>query len=189
MSGLSNYISTAMTGAIRLARFNDDGMHFFDISTRGFWLSFLAPVLVAPFFLMLLILRHYDAGGLGIFVHHIAIESLAYVIAWVLFPLIMASLTRMLGCSENFVAFIIAYNWCGALQNGVYLPIAILAHTGALSSDLSNTFALTAIVWVLAFNFFIIRTTLMIAAGTAFGIVTLDFVLSLIIDALTNRFL
>jgi hypothetical protein len=189
MSGLPNHISAAMTGAVRLARFNDDGLTFFDISVQGFWRSFWAPVLVAPFFLLLLVLRHFDAGGFGIFVHHVVIESLAYVIAWALFPVIMAGLTRVLGCGENFVAFIIAYNWCGALQNGVYLPIAIFAHTGALSSDLANSLALTAIVWVLVFNFFIIRTTLMTAASTAFGIVILDFVLSLIVDAVTNRFI
>ncbi len=189
MNGLINYAAWALAGAAKLARFDASGVSHFDISIAGFWRSFWAAVIVAPFFVLLLILRHLDAGSVGGFFHHLSIEFLTYVIAWVLFPLVMASVTRMLGCSEHFIAYIVAYNWCGVIQNGVYLPIAILAHTGAFSPGTANGLGLVAILWVLAFTFFVTRTTLRLPAGTAFGIVVLDLVLGLILDTVSNRFL
>lgn len=189
MSRLPNDMSTALTGAVQLARFDATGMRYFDTSIAGFWRSFWAAGLVAPFFLLLLILRHMDAGSFGAFSHHIIVESLAYAIAWLVFPVVMLSLSKSLDCRENFVPFIVAYNWCGALQNAVYLPIAILAHAGALSTGVGNFLALVAIVWVVTFTFFVARTALAVPATTAFGIVALDLIIGIVIDAVTNRFL
>jgi hypothetical protein len=189
MNGFINYATWALTGAAKLARFDASGVSYFDVSIAGFWRSFWAAVIVAPFFGMLLILRHLDAGSAGVFLHHLSIEFLTYVIAWVLFPLVMVSVTRMLGCTQHFISFVVAYNWCGVIQNGVYLPIAIFAHTGALSPGTANGLGLVAIAWVLAFTFFVARTTLKLPAGTAFAIVVLDLVLGLILDTVSNRFM
>ena len=188
MNRLINHVAAGLAGALRLARFDNSGMAFFEINLSGFWRSFWAAGLVAPLFLLLLVLRQLDAPG-GAFGHHITIESLAYVIAWVMFPLVMASLSKQLGCAKHYFSFIIAYNWCGAIQNGVYLPIAILGYTGALSSGLANLFALAAIIWVLVYTFFVARTALQVPPVTAFGIVVLDLALGLTIDVVTNKFL
>ena len=187
MTPLNIHIGMSIAGALKLARFDAGGMAFFEISPQGFWRSFWAAGIVAPFFLLLLVLRHIEAGGA--FGHHIVIESLAYVIAWLLFPTVMATVTRMLGCAQNFVPFIIAYNWAGAIQNGVYLPIAILGYTGALSGESASFLALMAIAWVLIYTFFVVRTVLELPAGTAVSIVVLDFVLGLVVDGVTNQFL
>jgi hypothetical protein len=189
MSWFSAYAAWALAGAMKLARFDASGMNHFEVSTEGFWRSFLAAAIVAPFFGMLLILRHFDADGGGQFLHNLILEFETYAISWLVFPLVMAGFTRMQGCAQNYVAFIVAYNWCGAIQNAVYLPIAILAHAGTLSSDLANAFGLGAILWVLAYNFFVARTALQVPAGTAVGIVFIDLMLGLMLDMVSNRFL
>jgi len=42
----------ALYGAYRLARFDAGGMRYFDASIDGFWRSFFAAVLIAPFYLI-----------------------------------------------------------------------------------------------------------------------------------------
>lgn len=189
MSISVNEVATALTGALRLARFDADGMAYFDLTPAGFWRSFWAAALVAPFFFLLLLLRHMEADSAGAFVHDMSIELLAYAIAWLAFPVVMASLSRRLDCQQRYLPYIVAYNWCGAVQNAVYLPIAILGFTGALSAALANAMALAAILWVLAFSFFVARTVLGVSGTTAFGIVALDLVMGMVIDAMTNRFI
>ena len=188
MSGNTNHILAALTGALHLARFDADGTKYFEPTLQGFWRSFWAAGLVGPFFLLLLLMKHTQLSG-DTLVHHIAIQSLAYVIAWVLFPLVMVSLTQQFNCTKNYIPFIISYNWCCAIQNGVYLPIAILGYAGMLSAGLGNLLALSAITWVLVYTFFIVNTVLNVSRITAFGIVVLDVVLGLLLEMVTNRFL
>ncbi len=183
-----DHIFSALTGALHLARFDATGMKYFEPSLQGFWRSFWAAGLVGPFFLLLLMTKYIQFSGDPL-VHHLAIESLAYVIAWVLFPLVMAGLTQQLDCAKNYIPFIISYNWCSAIQNGVYLPIAILGYSGLLSPGLANLLALTAFTWVLVYIFFIVKTVLGVSRITAFGIVVLDLVLGLLLDTATNRFI
>ena len=188
MSGLINHISAALTGALLLARFDAVGIKYFEPTLEGFWRSFWAAGLVGPFFLLLLIIKYIQINGFTL-VHHIAIESFAYVTAWVLFPLVMAGLTQHLNCAKNYISFIISYNWCSAIQHGIYLPIAILGYAGMLSPGLGNLLALSAITWILVYTFFIVNTVLNVSRITAFGIVVLDLVLGLLLDTATNIFL
>ena len=44
-------------GAYRLARLDAAGMSYFDTSVAGFWRSFFAAVIIAPFYAMLLAIR------------------------------------------------------------------------------------------------------------------------------------
>ena len=187
MSGLINHIAAALLGALHLARFDAAGIKYFEPTLEGFWRSFWAAGLVGPLFLLLLIIKYIQSNGFAL-VHHIAIESLAYVIAWVLFPLVMAGLTQQFDCTKNYILFIISYNWCSAIQNGVYLPIAILGYAGMLSSGIANLLALLAITWVVVYTFFIVHTVLKVSRITAFGIVVLDLILGLLLDTATNKF-
>lgn len=50
-------IATALYGAYRLARLDPQGMQYFDLSIGGFWRSFFAAVLMAPFFALLILLQ------------------------------------------------------------------------------------------------------------------------------------
>ena len=187
MSGRIDHAYAALTGAIYLARFNRSGIQYFEPTLQAFWRSFWAAGIIGPFFLFLLLIKNAPLNG-AIQAHHIAIESLAYIIAWVLFPLVMAGGTQQLDCAKNYIPFIIANNWCSVIQNGIYLPIAILGHAGVLSPSTANFLALTAIIWVVAYTFFIVHSVLSVSRFTAFGIVILEFALGVLIDTATNRF-
>jgi len=82
-------ISVGIAGAARLARFDLEGFEYFDNSIHGFWQSFYAAVVIAPLFLILILIQYLTTEGGGPFLHYLIIEGLAYFIAWPAFPLIL----------------------------------------------------------------------------------------------------
>lgn len=179
-------IVTSLYGAYRLARFDAKGMDFFDASAGGFWRSFWAAVLVAPVYLFLLMVRYSSESGEVSLSHFLTVEAMAYVIAWLAFPVVMASLARTLDREAFFIRYIVAYNWAAVLQNALYLPIAILASAGVLADNVANMLGLMALSVVVIYTWFVTRTALEVAAGTAAGIVGLDFLLSILINAVAE---
>jgi len=180
---------SALYGAVRLARFDANGMAFFDISVRGFWRSFYAAAIVAPFYGILLAIRfsaaNIDASG----PRYIAVEAIAYVISWVAFPVVMASFSRFLEREQRYLRFIVAYNWASVLQNAIYIPLAMLAASGAISGGNANTLGIIVLIIILVYSWFIAITALDLSAGMATGVVALDLVLSIFIDAISESLL
>ena len=182
-------VMTALYGTYRLARLDAAGMDFFDATPAGFWRSFFAAVLIAPFYLLLLTIRFSGLPETAPFFSFIAIESIAYVIVWVAFPLLIASLAKILDRDSHYIRFIVAYNWAAVLQNGLYLPIAIMATSGLLAAGTANALGLMALSLIVFYTWFITRTALEIPAGIAAGIVGLDFLLSILINTVATGLL
>ncbi len=181
--------ATSLYGAYRLARFDARGMTYFETSLAGFWRSFYAAVIVAPVFAVLLLMR-YAAGGAAVDgVRFAAVEAIAYVIAWVAFPLVMVSLARVLDREERYLGYIIAYNWAAVLRNAFYMPVVMLGVTGTVPAETARTLGLIALSVVLVYTWFITWTALNVSAGTAAALVALDFVLSVFINAVASAML
>ena len=176
---------TALYGALRLARLDPSGMNFFEQTETGFWRSFFAAVLVAPFYLMLTAIRHSGLTETVPFVRFLAVEMIAYVIAWVAFPLLMASLTRSLGREAHYIRYIVAYNWAAVWQNALYMPVAMLSVGGVLSTANANVLGVLALGLIVIYVWFITRTALEVTGGMAAGIVGIDFFLSILINTAT----
>jgi len=179
-------IVTSLYGACRLARFDPNGMSYFDTSVEGVWRSFFAAVLIAPFYAVLLAIRFpLDGGDIDPMQFTLA-EGVAYVMSWVAYPVVMVTLTQVMGCWERFPAYIAAYNWSMVLQNALFLPIGILGATGAISADAASFLWLVALVAVLVYIWFIARTALDLPPFTCAGIVILDIALSFLISAMAD---
>ena len=130
--------SVAIFGAWRLAHFDAGGLRFFENTVEAFWRSFFAAVIVLPFYAMLLQLR-YETGAVGAGVARFAaVEMIAYVIAWLAFPLAMASVAAILDREERYLGYIVAYNWAAVLQNALYLPIAMIGVAGGMGAGSAN---------------------------------------------------
>ncbi len=179
-------VVAALYGAYRLARFDSGGMSFFEISETGFWRSFFAAVLVAPFFLALLLVRFQMVPIEAPLFRYLAIEAIAYVIAWVAFPLVMANLVRAFERESHFIRLIVAYNWASVWQNCLYLPIVMLASLGAFSDGVANGVSFIALVYILVYTWFVARTALEIPAIGAAGVVAVDLFLSVVINAVAD---
>ena len=172
----------ALFGAYRLACFDAGGMRYFDTSIGGFWRSFFAAVLIAPFYAIFQWLRfRVDAPDVDPF-RHTCVEVISYVIAWVLFPLVMVSLAKFLDREQHYLRYIVAYNWAAVLQNALIMPIGMVAILGGPEIGPADFLSLVALVAVLAYMWFVTRTALDIDGGTAATIVALDFILGLFLD-------
>lgn len=183
-------IASALYGAYRLARIDAGGMAFFDASTQGFWRSFFAAVLVAPFYAVFLAVRFPDFEGAVDPLAYAVVETMAYVVAWLAYPVVMASLTRMLGRAERFVGYIVAYNWAAVWQNVLLLPLAILGGLGIVPTDAWAFLYLIVLGAVLAYVWVVARLALELPPLTCAAIVILDLALTrLIMSFAEGRYL
>ncbi len=181
--------ATSLYGAYRLARFDARGMTYFETSLAAFWRSFYAAVIVAPVFAVLLVMR-YAAGGAAVDeVRFASVEAIAYVIAWVAFPLVMVSLARLLDREERYLGYIVAYNWAAVLRNALYMPVVMLGVTGTVPAETVGPLILIALSVVFVYIWFIARVALDVGAWTAVALVALDFALSVFIDVVASSML
>ena len=179
-------MTKALYGAYRLARADTAGMSYLDTSLDGFWQSFFAAVMVAPLFVLLLIIR-FNTNGLEVSaIRFLALESIAYVIGWVLFPLISYYLVQVLEREKQYLGFIVAYNWASVLQNAIYLPFAILFELGMFGGNAAEFVNLILLCLVLAYTWFVTRTALDVSGFVASGLVVLDVGLWIIVNKLTE---
>ena len=171
-------VQHSVVGALRLAVGDRRGLGFFDASLAGFWRSFRAGVICYPFYLVLLTFRiagaQWTAAGAPTI---ILVETIAYVISWVAFPLIMLHMTRWLGRETRFLPFMVAYNWSQIPQTGLFLLVGLEGTTGLASSSTAHSAGLLAIVATLVYEWYIARVALSVTGTQASLVVIIDLLL------------
>ncbi len=188
MAPLSEIIRS-LYGALHLARGDTSGMAFFNATEQGFWRSFTAAILIAPLFALLLTIRyHVNEAGVSL-LRFTAIETIAYVVSWVAFPLLLFHLTDILGTGHRFIRYIVAYNWASVLQNLLYLPFALLVEAHLVQGAGSTFFGIILLGLVLLYTWFVTRTALEVTNLLAAGLVMIDLVLSIFINTITQGML
>ena len=175
----------ALYGTWRIARGDAKGLAFFDYSIEAFWRSFFAAVIVFPAFALL---RWHDLDTVpdefpvG---RYMLVETIAYVMKWFAFPMLMLHVAPMIGRANRYIAFITVYNWSSVLQMGVYLLALLL---GAAFPMLGvGGFVLIAVIAMLIYGVYIAKLTLAVPIATANAIVAADFLLSLTITTIGIR--
>ena len=178
-------IRQAFAGTLLLARGDRHGLAYFDPSLDGFWRSFRSALLCYPLFLLLLVFR--VSGGQWQHSGHfriLAAETIAYVISWVAFALIMLRLTRALGRDDRFFGFMVAYNWSQLPQSLLFVALALLG--AALPARVVEPLSLAAAVAVIAYEWFIARAALVVPGSRAALVVAADLVLATVISRVTD---
>jgi hypothetical protein len=176
-------VRLALVGALRLARGDRGGLSCFDRSADGFWRSFRAAAIAYPLYLMLLSMRITVAewersGGLLI----VTVETIAYVMAWVAFPLIMLTVTRRIGRAQRFFDFMVPYNWSQVPQSALFVLVGLESESGVLPAGPAQGIEIAAAVAVLVYEWFIARVALDATASTAALVVFVDLLLGVLIS-------
>ncbi len=178
-------------GAWRLFRFDAGGAALLDRTPEGFWQSFWCAALIAPPYVLLLVLRG-DAeaemqarAGMAAANQPLwriaAVETIAYVIGWVAFPLVMAYLVPLIDRAGRYYGYFAAYNWCAAPQVALMVAVAALRTTGLFPGALIGAIEIAALVYALGVLWFLARNLLDVNHGTAALIVVIDFLLNQLI--------
>lgn len=182
-------IQVSLYASWRLARGDTRGLGLFNTTVEGFWRSFLAMVLVAPLFAILLFLRYHVETGSAAPIRFFAVQTLGYIVAWFAFPLIMFYVVQAIDRERRFFTYVVAYNWSSVLQNLIYLPLAMAAELGLLPAELSSFLSFVVLTLVFVYIWFVTRTALAITGLLAAGIVAGDFVLSIVVNTVTEGLL
>jgi hypothetical protein len=173
----------ALVGALRLARGDRRGLECFDRSLDGFWRSFRAAVIAYPLYLVLLSLRvtvgEWERSGALVIV---TVETIAYIIAWVAFPLIMLSVTRWLGRAHRYFDFMVAYNWSQVPQSALFVLVGLETESGVLGAPFAQAIEVGAAIAVLVYEWFIARVALETTPFGAALVVFVDLLLGVVVS-------
>ena len=180
-------VFSSLYGAYRLAWFDENGMGYFNITTEGFWRSFFAAVLLAPFYL-LSISRDFmiPDGGFSIWaaVVHLGI----YGISWLAFPLVAFFATDLLGLGKRFTALVVAVNWTAVPALGV-----LIVTIGFFSLIQQPALAEPAMILItsglIVYHWFVIKTALATTTAIAIAFVLFNFFLGAILHQFAVRLL
>ena len=171
----------SIAAVVTLARFDPAGMADLNVSIEGFWRSFGAALLLAPFAALLnaLMPPQTSAGAFAIGF----VTVVEYVLSWAVFPIAMIFVARFLGLGDRYVAFIVAYNWSTVVQVGLILMITVIGASGIVPVPVAAMLYLAAVAYIFAYLAFVARTALETTWWTAVGLVVLDAVLELFLLA------
>ena len=175
----------SVTGAWRIARLDPQAMSYFNLTIDGFWRSFVAPAVLAPFYVGLSMvappsaIAAYMASDPTGFV---LVQLLLFAITVATLPLVMIPLSMVLRLTAGYVPFVIATNWSMIVVAVVMIPVALIVKTQLLGPDFSNLMFVMALISVLYYSYLIARASLGCNVSTAIGIVVLDFLLGRLID-------
>jgi hypothetical protein len=180
-------IVRSVQAAWLLARGETRGMALFDVSVDGFWRSFAAALVVAPAYLLVL-LDQYRLLGWPEHPWGTAVaELVSYLLGWLAFPLAAIPLTRLLGLSARYVPLIVANNWSAVVQVALYTAVVLVGTI--LPAELRTLALFAATITVLAYQWFVIRTSLATTGFTALGLVVVDVLLSITTSRLLDGLL
>lgn len=175
-------IARSLHGAWRLARFDPNGMNYFDLSIGGFWRSFGAAAVVLPVYIYFVAVN-FDGTDAST-AWFVIVKVLAYGAAWAAYPIVMVGIARILNLTGNYIPFIVASNWASVLQVLLFIPVNTVVGFGGVENNGGATLYLLTMMIVLAYQWFVARTALQTTVGIAAGLVAVDLFLGLLVAGL-----
>lgn len=162
----------------------------FDLTADGFFRSFAAVLFVIPFNIVfdLFALRlrqagsieNSDAVGMAAFSYSkMAFSTTALCVEWVLFTIIAYFLLKFLGLADQYVRYIVAYNWGCIIVELFNLPAVVLFSFGLISYAAAVDLIFIALGLTLYYRFYIAQTALGVGWGLAMGIAVLEFLFTI----------
>lgn len=178
-------IVTALWGALRLARFDREGLTAFSDDPGAAWQSFFAMVLVAPLYFAVLATDTSPDGetaGLTGYLY----EAVVFFGGWFTFPVIVWHVLDAFGRQDRFARFISAYNWTSVVQSTFFLVPALAVHLFPGAGGFLGTAGILIFMYILAYMWFVTKNILDIAAGQAILVVVLDILVSILWSRFAN---
>jgi hypothetical protein len=176
-----------LAGAWMVMNGNPAGLARLDVSVNGFWRSFAAIFLLAPYLVLGFIdqtklQESSDPALAATASDNVGLQLVATGVDWLVFPLVFALLARPLGVADRYVPFIVARNWAAVIAS-TFFAVVTVAHLFGLASDAALPYLLIIVLGVtLRFSYLLIRATLGVPVAVAVPIVFLDILLSLVVQ-------
>jgi hypothetical protein len=174
-------IAYRVYGAWRLARFDARGVQYFDESPQAALRSFFAAVLVAPAFLVTLLLVTNEPCAADPLAIGLVI-TLGYSLLWTLFPVIVYRICQVIDREQAFFRYLCADNWASIIGYHFQLAVLLLIVGGVVPAALAPLVELVMHAYLLAYSWFIVRSCLNVTGVAAAAFVALQFAVALFIQ-------
>lgn len=193
-------IARSIFGAWRIARLDPRALAWFDLSADGFYRSFAAMAVVAPFYLMTMLVV-LVSGGLGLdgagdamaadadgpdAATYLAVQAVFYVVRWIGYALLLVPITMLIGAADRYATYVVVWNWASVLQIGVMLPATTIVAAELVPEVLSQAILLAAVLTVLAYSYLVVRAGLGCAPVQALALVVLEVVWNAVLDGVAD---
>ncbi|NKD77453.1 hypothetical protein HEQ60_06725 [Haematospirillum sp. H1815] len=157
---------------------------YVDDSPRGFWASLRLGAMVFPVYLIQMLAGQTQdpAATNSEPVFWLAFQALLYALGWLVFPVIMDPVTRILGCHDRWQRYIIGFNWLHLPLAAVLLPIVLLSTVGETPMQALALPVLMAAVAFMGYHGLVARRMLGVDTTTAVGLVILELLVSLMVN-------
>ena len=175
----------ALSGAMRLARFDAKGTYFFNATLAGFWNSFWAAAVILPLQALEMALLWELRGTTDTLPVFLGIGLSSNAVSWLGFLLAMVYIARISGREHRYLAYAIANNWTGMLIVVLSVPVEIAQLTGVLTGDLLAFALAVTYLYRFVLPWFVARHALNLSVLAAIGVVALDVLISGIIAIIT----
>lgn len=165
----------AIQGIKRLIRFDPGFAAWFDRSPRGALRSFGLMLPVFPCFLVLLFYGKTLRPELES-IRLVFATLTYYALGWIMFPLLLILIGRLLGREGQAIGTITFYNWFGAILVGLILPLRIL-YAAFDASGIAGFAILFLVIASLVLEAFAFRVLLGIGYLGAILLTLFDYIL------------
>lgn len=186
-------VRDAAIGCWSLVMGRELGLARFNLTMDGFWRSFQwAPILA----ILDAIDGYYgrglpgqevpaDTSALAILVGN----GLASFLTFVIFPIVVALLARVMHLGRAYLPYIIVRNWLIVFRGVVAYLLDALATFGLLPDQLYYLTALILVIVTLSAGTVVARQVLKVSLSLSFGFAFLDFLLALVFGEAAVRLL
>ncbi|WP_162938161.1 hypothetical protein [Kiloniella sp. EL199] len=177
-------IKISLSNALQYMRFNSAQIIPTSVTPEFFWKSFFAAVLCLPSTIYLTITRPLETAPTIDLFALLLIDSLFYIISWIAYPVMMHLLLVLHKKEKQFGTFIIQYNWLQVWQSLIFHLLFILTQSNFLPDTLGNFLSLISLLYILATQAYMTKTTLETGWFSATAFVFFNIVLAQAILAL-----
>jgi hypothetical protein len=177
-------IARGVTGALGLLRRNPAALLSFDNTMEACLRSFRLMAVTAPLYVIYSLIRYANLSVAIDTFELLAIETMSYVINWLLFPVIFYEIARRRGWLERYPRYIAALNWTNL--PGIVIAIAAIAIKLIVPAAVGGILEIA--LQALFFYWFLVITRLALGTDWAMSVVLLavnwipSFFLLIIVD-------
>lgn len=158
----------------------------FDATPAGALKSFWCAAIVLPGYALIVFFVH----PLGItdidWFRFVLVEAVAYAIKWCAWPLLMFYIAQALDRSDRYLLYLSAYNWSAGPQIAVWLFVLIVVFSGILTRDVAVIINIAAMIVLLLYHLFIIRTALKLTFFVSLGLVIGEAMVAQIVEVIRD---
>jgi len=170
-------------------RFDGSGVRYLDVNPTSFWKSFFAAVICFPGAYFLSTLHETETTSSLEPFATLLIDTLFYVISWLVYPVFMHALLVLHNKQENYRIFIIGYNWLQVWQMAFLICLQLLIGSGVFPTSATGFIGFFGMLYILASQGYMTKTTLKTNWLSASAFVLFNIILAMSIYELNERVL